>query len=54
MEKQQGEGGGKPQQDTEYASQSASGAKPGFVLSAWSLILGGVFLLLILGGLLAI
>ncbi|MFN3503506.1 MAG: hypothetical protein ACK4ZJ_14710 [Allorhizobium sp.] len=34
---------------TEYSAQSDSGAKPGFALSAWSLIVGGCFLLLVLG-----
>lgn len=37
---------------TEYSAQSDSGAKPGFALSAWSLIIGGGFILLVLGGLL--
>jgi hypothetical protein len=41
-------------ESTDYAATTASGAKPGFVLSAWSLILGGVFLVLILAGLLLI
>jgi hypothetical protein len=39
---------------TDYAPKMASGAKPGFVLSAWSLVLGGIFLVLILAGLLSI
>ncbi|WP_161596968.1 hypothetical protein [Rhizobium glycinendophyticum] len=38
----------------DYAPKTASGAQPGFVLSAWSLVLGAVFLVLILGGLLVI
>lgn len=42
------------QADTDYAGQSDSGAKPGFALSAWSLVFGAVFLLLVLGGLLII
>ena len=37
---------------TEYSAQSDSGAKPGFALSAWSLIIGGGFILLVLGALL--
>ncbi|RKE85042.1 MULTISPECIES: hypothetical protein [Rhizobium] len=40
--------------DTDYAAQSDSGAKPGFVLSAWSLVLGGIALLLIISSLLVI
>jgi len=47
------EDGGAPKQKTEYASQRGSGERPGFALSAWSLALGGVFLALVLGGLLA-
>jgi hypothetical protein len=38
----------------DYAPKTASGAQPGFVLSAWSLALGAVFLVLILGGLMVI
>jgi len=37
------------QQETAYGAQSDSGAKPGFALSAWSLVIGGVFLVLVLG-----
>lgn len=37
---------------TEYAQKSASGSKPGSVLSAWALILVGIALLLIISGLL--
>jgi hypothetical protein len=40
--------------NTDYAAQSDSGAKPGFVLSAWSLLIGAVFLLLVFVGLLII
>lgn len=47
------EDGGAPKQETEYASQPRSGERPGFALSAWSLVLGGIFLALVLGGLLA-
>ncbi len=32
------------QQETAYGAQSDGGAKPGFALSAWSLVIGGVFL----------
>jgi hypothetical protein len=39
---------------TEYAPKTASGSKPGSVLSAWSLVLGGIALLLIISGLLMI
>lgn len=48
------EGGGVPQQRTDYSAQSDPGAKPGFVLSAWSLVVGGVFIILVLAGLLYI
>ena len=37
---------------TEYSAQSDSGAKPGFALSAWSLVFGGGFILLVVTGLL--
>lgn len=37
---------------TEYSAQSDGGAKPGFALSAWSLVIGSGFILLVLGGLL--
>ena len=37
------------QQETAYGAQSDSGAKPGFALSAWSLVIGGAFLVLVLG-----
>ncbi|MFN3506950.1 MAG: hypothetical protein ACK4ZU_05685 [Allorhizobium sp.] len=43
---------GQAQEETDYASNTASGAKPAFALSAWSLIIGGLFLILVLGGLL--
>lgn len=46
--------GGEPRDETEYASRSDSGAKPGFVLSAWSLVIGGLFLVMVLGGLIFI
>jgi hypothetical protein len=46
--------GGKPRRETNYASKPGSGAKPGFALSAWSLVVGAIFLALILGGLLVI
>jgi hypothetical protein len=41
-------------QGTDYSAQSDSGAKPGSILSAWSLVIGAISLALILGGLLAI
>ncbi|AOG12156.1 MULTISPECIES: hypothetical protein [Rhizobium/Agrobacterium group] len=37
---------------TDYSAQSDSGAKPGFALSAWSLVIGGGFILLFVAGLL--
>jgi len=37
---------------TDYSAQSGSGAKPGFALSAWSLVIGGGFILLFVAGLL--
>ena len=53
MANEHGDDDTQKQHDTAYASQSGSGAKPGFVLSAWSLVVGGAFLVLILVGLLA-
>ncbi len=49
-----GEGPRPNQHDTEYAPTSASGSKPGFVLSAWSLALGAAALVIIISGLLII
>ncbi|WP_172450117.1 hypothetical protein [Rhizobium sp. TH135] len=49
-----GQDGGEPRDDTDYASRSDGGAKPGVVLSAWSLVIGGLFLVLVLGGLILI
>lgn len=43
---------GHDRQDTEYAPTSRSGAKPGFVLSAWALVLGAAALVAIISGLL--
>jgi hypothetical protein len=54
MAREAGDSKQRTQADTDYAGQSDSGAKPGFALSAWSLIFGAVFLLLVLGGLLII
>lgn len=48
------QGFGQAQEETDYAPNTASGAKPASALSAWSLIVGGVFLALVLGGLLMI
>jgi hypothetical protein len=39
---------------TEYAPKSASGSKPGFVLSAWALAVGAVALVIVISGLLMI
>lgn len=41
-------------QDTEYAPTSRAGVKPGFVLSAWSVALGAVALVIVISGLLLI
>lgn len=54
MAREAGDGEQWTQADTDYAGQSDSGAKPGLALSAWSLVFGAVFLLLVLGGLLMI
>lgn len=40
--------------NTAYAAQSDSGSKPGAALSAWSLVIGAAFLLLVFTGLLLI
>lgn len=37
---------------TEYASKTASGSKPGFVLSAWALSIGALALMIIISSLL--
>lgn len=54
MARESGDRERRTQRETDYAGQSDSGAKPGFALSAWSLVFGAVFLLLVLGGLLII
>lgn len=45
---------GEPRGQTDYAPKTSGGAKPGFALSAWSLAIGGLFLVLVLGSLLLI
>ena len=54
MARESGDSERRTQRETDYAGQSDSGAKPGLALSAWSLVFGAVFLLLVLGGLLII
>ena len=54
MATESGDSERRTQRETDYAGQSDSGAKPGLALSAWSLVFGAVFLLLVLGGLLII
>jgi hypothetical protein len=54
IESRENQGLGQLQEDTDYASNSASGAKPAFALSAWSLVLVGIFLALMVSGLLLI
>ncbi|MBC2773948.1 hypothetical protein H6M51_13880 [Rhizobium sp. AQ_MP] len=49
-----GDGKTEVRQETDYSAQSDHGTKPGFALSAWSLVIGAAFLLLVLGGLLLI
>jgi hypothetical protein len=43
-----------PREQTDYAPKRSGGAKPGLALSAWSLAIGGLFLVLVLGSLLLI
>ncbi|MDH4441058.1 MAG: hypothetical protein QE284_11795 [Rhizobium sp.] len=49
-----GEGQDEERHDTDYAPKSTGGSKPGYVLSAWSLVMGAAALVLVISGLLLI